>query len=107
MAAFKRRDARDFRELSGEPSKRSASQVLIGATLSSAKPRHLTTPRVGAIKCPLEVNMTDTALQTRLRQTRETTVKEHVDAENRHDPTATVATFSHSKASYDIVPCQN
>ena len=36
--------------------------------------------------------MTDTALQTRLRQTREATVKEHVDAENRHDPTATVAT---------------
>jgi steroid delta-isomerase-like uncharacterized protein len=46
--------------------------------------------------------MTDTALQARLRQTREATVKEHVDAENRHDPTATVATFSHSKASYDI-----
>ena len=46
--------------------------------------------------------MTDTVLQTSLRQAREATVREHVDAENRHDPDATVATFSDSKASYDI-----
>ncbi|MGH3767820.1 MAG: ester cyclase [Pseudonocardiaceae bacterium] len=46
--------------------------------------------------------MTDAALHTSLRQTREATVNEHVDAENRHDPDATVATFSDSKASYDI-----
>jgi steroid delta-isomerase-like uncharacterized protein len=30
------------------------------------------------------------------------TVKKHIETENRHDPDATVATFSHSKASYDI-----
>jgi steroid delta-isomerase-like uncharacterized protein len=46
--------------------------------------------------------MADAALQTNLRQIREATVKEHVDAENRHDPDATVATFSDAKASYDI-----
>ncbi len=46
--------------------------------------------------------MTDAALQTSLRQTRDATVREHVDAENRHDPDTTVATFSDSKASYDI-----
>ena len=33
--------------------------------------------------------MADAALQTNLRQIREATVKEHVDAENRHDPDAT------------------
>jgi steroid delta-isomerase-like uncharacterized protein len=46
--------------------------------------------------------MNDTALQASLRRIREATVKEHVDAENRHDPDATVATFSDAKASYDI-----
>lgn len=46
--------------------------------------------------------MTDAALQTSLRKAREATVREHVDAENRHDPDATVETFSDSKASYDI-----
>jgi steroid delta-isomerase-like uncharacterized protein len=46
--------------------------------------------------------MTDAALQTDLRQAREATVREHMDAENRHDPEATVATFSDYKASYDI-----
>jgi steroid delta-isomerase-like uncharacterized protein len=49
--------------------------------------------------------MTDTASQTSLpslRKAREATVREHVDAENRHDPDATVKTFSHAKASYDI-----
>ncbi|HYZ07131.1 MAG TPA: ester cyclase [Pseudonocardiaceae bacterium] len=46
--------------------------------------------------------MTDAELKSRLRQTREATVRVHIDAENRHDPDATVATFSDSKASYDI-----
>lgn len=46
--------------------------------------------------------MTEAALSTSVRQTREATVKEHIDAENRHDPAATVATFSDYKASYDI-----
>ena len=46
--------------------------------------------------------MTETAEETDIRQVREATVKEHIDAENRHDPDATVATFSRSKARYDI-----
>ena len=37
-----------------------------------------------------------------IRTLRERTVQEHIDAENRHGPDATVATFSSSKASYDI-----
>jgi steroid delta-isomerase-like uncharacterized protein len=37
-----------------------------------------------------------------VRAARERIVREHIDAENRHDPEATVATFSHTKASYDI-----
>jgi hypothetical protein len=50
----------------------------------------------------LEAKMAEAALQTSVRQTREATVKEHIDAENHHDPAATVATFSGHKASYDI-----
>lgn len=46
--------------------------------------------------------MAEAAQRTSVRQTREATVKEHIDAENRHDPAATVATFSDHKASYDI-----
>jgi hypothetical protein len=46
--------------------------------------------------------MTDAALPADLRLIREATVKEHVDAENRHDPDTTVATFSDANASYDI-----
>lgn len=46
--------------------------------------------------------MTGTAQQTDIRALRERTVQAHVDAENNHDPAATVATFSSSKASYDI-----
>jgi steroid delta-isomerase-like uncharacterized protein len=46
--------------------------------------------------------MTDTALDTSLRQTREATVREHIDGENHHDPDATLATFSKAQASYDI-----
>ena len=42
--------------------------------------------------------MTGAALQTGLRRSREATVKEHVNAANRHDPDATVATFSGAKA---------
>jgi steroid delta-isomerase-like uncharacterized protein len=36
------------------------------------------------------------------REVREETVREHIDAENRHEPDAVVATFSPSKAAYDI-----
>jgi steroid delta-isomerase-like uncharacterized protein len=36
------------------------------------------------------------------RETREATVREHIDAENRHEPDAVVATFSPVKAAYDI-----
>jgi steroid delta-isomerase-like uncharacterized protein len=46
--------------------------------------------------------MTGTPAATSIRQRRETTVREHIDAENRHDPEATVATFSSANASYDI-----
>jgi steroid delta-isomerase-like uncharacterized protein len=46
--------------------------------------------------------MTDTALDTSLRQAREAIVREHIDAENRHDPEAALATFSDARASYDI-----
>jgi len=46
--------------------------------------------------------MTRTTETTSIRKLREATVKEHIDAENRHDPDATVATFSSAKASYDI-----
>jgi len=37
-----------------------------------------------------------------LRQRREVLVREHVDAENRHDVDGVVATFHH--ACYDVVP---
>ncbi len=46
--------------------------------------------------------MTGTPAATNIRQRRETTVREHIDAENRHNPEETVATFSSAKASYDI-----
>lgn len=46
--------------------------------------------------------MTGNATETDLRQRREAIVREHIDAENRHDADATVATFSGPKASYDI-----
>jgi hypothetical protein len=46
--------------------------------------------------------MTDTASDTSLRQAREAIVREHIDGENRHDPDATLATFSKAQASYDI-----
>jgi SnoaL-like domain len=45
--------------------------------------------------------MTSATVETSLRQRREATVLEHIDAENRYDPDATVATFSPTKASYD------
>jgi hypothetical protein len=45
------------------------------------------------------MTVTETAVDTRVRQRREATVREHVDAENRHDPDAT---FSVDKARYDI-----
>ncbi len=37
-----------------------------------------------------------------LRQLRETTVRNHYEAENRHDLDALLATFSPTKASYDV-----
>lgn len=46
--------------------------------------------------------MTGAALPTSLRQDREAIVKDHIEAESRHDPDATLATFSDSKAGYDI-----
>lgn len=46
--------------------------------------------------------MSETAQLVDLRQVREATVREHVAAENRHDPDATVATFSRGQARYDI-----
>jgi predicted ester cyclase len=46
--------------------------------------------------------MTDTVSDTSLRQAREAIVREHIDGENRHDPEATLATFSQARASYDI-----
>jgi steroid delta-isomerase-like uncharacterized protein len=36
------------------------------------------------------------------RDIREAVVREHIDAENRHEPDAVVATFSPEKAAYDI-----
>jgi steroid delta-isomerase-like uncharacterized protein len=36
------------------------------------------------------------------RAIREETVREHIDAENRHEPDAVIATFSPSQAAYDI-----
>jgi steroid delta-isomerase-like uncharacterized protein len=46
--------------------------------------------------------MADVVLAPHVREQREAVVTEHIDAENRHDPDGTVATFSSSKASYDI-----
>jgi steroid delta-isomerase-like uncharacterized protein len=37
-----------------------------------------------------------------LREVRDEIVREHIDAENRHEPDAVVATFSPSRAAYDI-----
>jgi steroid delta-isomerase-like uncharacterized protein len=77
--------------------------LLITALLSSLENfRHLATRESSSENYHLEVKMAKAAPRTSVRQTRETTVKEHIDAENRHDPAATVATFSDHKASYDI-----
>jgi len=46
--------------------------------------------------------MTANATGADVRQRREAIVREHIDAENRHDADATVATFSTAKAAYDI-----
>lgn len=45
--------------------------------------------------------MSATPTQTR-REVREAIVREHVDAENRHEPERVVATFSPAAAAYDI-----
>ena len=39
--------------------------------------------------------MTTMPAQASLRQRREATVREHIDAESRYDPDGVVATFSH------------
>ena len=46
--------------------------------------------------------MTITSAQMELRQRREATIREHIDAENHHDPNRAVATFSSYRASYDV-----
>ena len=46
--------------------------------------------------------MTAVTADANLRQARETTVRNHYEAENRHDLDALLATFSPSRASYDI-----
>lgn len=46
--------------------------------------------------------MTTTQERTDLRAVRETVVQAHVDAENNHDPNATIATFGGPRAAYDI-----
>jgi predicted ester cyclase len=43
-----------------------------------------------------------TAAQAASRERRAAVVREHWDAENRHDPDGVVASFSESRASYDI-----
>lgn len=40
--------------------------------------------------------------ETSLRQVREATVRRHYEAENRHDVDALLATFSSTKAAYDV-----
>ncbi len=49
-----------------------------------------------------EKRMTITSAQMELRQRREATIREHIDAENHHDPNRAVATFSSYRASYDV-----
>src|SRR2546430_15668211 len=46
--------------------------------------------------------MAITSAEMKLRQSREATIREHIDAENHHDPDRAVATFSSYRASYDV-----
>ncbi len=46
--------------------------------------------------------MTTRPAQASLRQRREATVREHIDAESRNDPDGVVATFSHTRATKSI-----
>jgi len=46
--------------------------------------------------------MTEATLQSTSRERREAVVRQHWDAENRHDPAGVVASFSADRASYDI-----
>jgi len=46
--------------------------------------------------------VTNTATDIGLRELREATVRSHYEAENRHDVEAMLATFSPSRASYDV-----
>ena len=43
--------------------------------------------------------MAITSAEMKLRQSREATIREHIDAENHHDPNRAVATFSSYRAS--------
>ena len=47
--------------------------------------------------------MMTTPAQASVRQRREATVREHIAAEDRHDPDGIVATFSPTRARYDVV----
>jgi len=59
-------------------------------------------------KCALNASqerkkcMAITPAEMELRQSREATIREHIDAENHHDPDRAVATFSSYRASYDV-----
>jgi steroid delta-isomerase-like uncharacterized protein len=46
--------------------------------------------------------MTESSAQSASRERREAIVREHWEAENRHDPDGVVASFSGRRASYDI-----
>lgn len=46
--------------------------------------------------------MTERDAQSTSRERREAVVREHWDAENRHDPDGIVASFSATRASYEI-----
>src|SRR5260370_38972785 len=47
--------------------------------------------------------MPRTRARPSVRQRGEARVREHIDAENRHDPDGVVATFSPTRASYDVI----
>lgn len=48
------------------------------------------------------VHVTDVIAHTSSRELREAVVRQHWDAENRHDPAGVVASFSAHRASYDV-----
>jgi predicted ester cyclase len=81
----------------------------------TGKPIHLSEQAVatsGPTEAPITTKTTcndkeESAMSTEqnkmlVRDHRESTVQEHIDAENRNEPVATAATFSSSSARYDI-----